>query len=195
MPTFWSPNTFPNKKIPAMPSQAVASPLFATCLWFLAEVNTCALQTLFACATEFCSFLQNYKPLNNSLFPSSQEMLISSLNTGLFVTAWSGQTVWVMDMLNLASHFHCHPSDTSSTGGPQRSKLKHCQRTTKFGKGDSGSSHRLLLGWHPFWGKHTGKEHFTFFLRLWTRWGLQDLDVQTRKLRKHQFHIPVNNLH
>lgn len=49
-----------------------------------------------------------------------------------------GRQSEVMDMLNLVPHFHCHPSNTVSIEGPQRSKLVCCQRTAKFGKGNSG---------------------------------------------------------
>lgn len=80
---------------------------------------------------------------------------------------------------------HCHPSNSPSTGGSYRSTPRCCQRTTKFGKGNGGYSHCLLLGQHPFGELHCGKEHFTMeqrgkiLLSLCPRRGLQDQDIHT----------------
>lgn len=144
MSTFWTPNTLPDKK---KILQCLLRLLFAPCLWFLAKGY------YFLVPQNFAPCLQNYKQSNNILSPSSQEMEKKNPknkpNPYCRLVCYS--LVWADSEV---PYLHCHPSNSPTTGGSYRSKFRWCQRTTKFGKGNGGYSHCLLLGQHPFGGQH-----------------------------------------
>lgn len=168
MPTFWSPNTLPDKKIPTVPSQAIVC-LMPLIFW-QRDIESSSANTIFLCHRNLllvCRIINNltmFSPLvvkRCKKIPLLQACLLQlDLGRRFEVPC-----------------FHFHPSNSSSTTRILQVKIQMLRENHKAWDGEQWLQSLPVVGAAPLWGNSIllWNREVRFFLSL-----CQDKDSRTK---------------